>query len=100
MSSGIFCQKDHLRLAGKRVHVGGVGQSPAADVALDDFLEVFLVVENVALGHLDHARAVGITTADRSSEICQARGNDSAQITRSVNSYVHLEVLPLTEATR
>src|SRR6266576_4681692 len=98
MSSGIFRQKDHLRLAGKRVHVGGVGQPPAADVALYDFFEILFVEKNIALRHLDHARAVGITTADRSSEIRQARGNNGAQVTRSVNSHMHVERLPTREA--
>ena len=69
---GVFRQKNHLRLAGERLHVGRIGQSAGTHVTLDYFSEVFLEERNVALRHFDHARAVGMAADYRCAEVRQA----------------------------
>ena len=60
------------RLAGKRFDVGRVGEASSPNVAPDNFLQILFEERNVALGHFDHAGAVGMATRNRSAEIRQA----------------------------
>ncbi len=85
----VFGQENHLRLAGKRFDVGGVSQTSRAHIAADDLFQILFEKGDVALGHLDHARAVRMTTGDRSSKIRQAGRNHCSQVPRTVNSDLH-----------
>ena len=76
----ILGQKNHLRLARKGLHVGGVGQAPGAHIALDHFGEIFFEEGHVALCHFDHARAIGMAAGYRSAKVRQASRNYRAQI--------------------
>ena len=42
-----------------------------------------------ALGHFDHARAIGMATGHRGPEIRQAGRNHRAQIARTINADLH-----------
>ena len=44
----IFSQENHLRLARKRLNVGGVGQASGAHVTLDDFGKILFEEGHVA----------------------------------------------------
>ena len=68
----VFRQENHSSSPGKSFDVGGVGKASSPHVAPDDFLQILLEKRNVALCHFDHARTVGMTTRNRSSEIRQA----------------------------
>jgi hypothetical protein len=85
----VFGQENHLRFAGKGFDVSGVGEAARAYVAADDLFEIFFEEGNVALGHLDHARAVGMTAGNRSAKIRQAGRNHCPKIPRAVNPDLH-----------
>ena len=76
----VFGEENDLRLAGKRFDIGGVGEPARTHVAPDDFLKILFEEGNVALGHLDHARPVGMTAGNWSAKIRQAGRNHRSQV--------------------
>ena len=78
-----------MRLAGKRLDVGGVDQPPTSHIAADYFVKILLVKRDIALRHIHHAGAVGMATGDRGSKIGQASGDNRTQVTGSINPNLH-----------
>jgi len=85
----VFCQKNDLRLARKRFDIGGICQPPRAYISPDDLFQIFFKEGNIALSHLDHARTVGVTAGNWSTEICQAGRNHCPEKTRTIDSDLH-----------
>src|SRR5215472_6632781 len=94
MLGRIFSQKNDMRFLRERLNVRGIRKASATDVALHNFFEVLLKEADVALGHLDHAGAVGIATAHGGSKIREARRNHCAQVPGTVDPNVHRERPP------
>ena len=97
----VFRQENYLRLARERFNVGGVGQASGAHVAPDDFFQIFFEEGNIALGHFDHARPVGMTAGNRRSKIRQAGRNHRPQVPRTVYADLHsLSLFPVRNRAR
>ena len=95
--SFVLGEKNDLRLAGKRFDVGGVGEPARTHVAPDDFFQILFEEGNVALGHFDHARPVGMTAGNWSAKIRQAGRNHRSQVPRTVNPDLHVLSRPTPE---
>ena len=61
-----------------------------ANVAANNFLQILFEEGDVALGHFDHAGAVGVTAGNRRPEVRQTSGYHCTQIPRSVYSNLHV----------
>src|SRR5216684_60946 len=88
-----------MSLARKRFDIGRIHKPSGPHVPPDNFLEVLFEERNVALRHLHHARAIGMTTGNWCTKIRQAGRNHCSQVPRTVNSDLHVPLLsPETRA--
>ncbi len=86
----VFGQENHVGSAGKSFNVGGIRQPAGPHIAPDDFFQILFEERDVALGHLHHARPVGMTAGNWGAKIRQAGRNHCPKISRPVNADLHL----------
>src|SRR5258708_13062168 len=78
-----------MGLARKRFDIGRIDQPHGTHVPRDNFLQVLFEERNVALRHLNHARAVGMAAGNWRAKIRQASRNHCSQVPRTINSDLH-----------